>query len=180
VHRWAQDAQHGVAGLVIAFWLAGRWIVTPLSRLNVQADQIAGGDLEVSPPRARIGEVANVAAAIDGMAAALGERGQRQDEVDEARRFFVAAAAHDLRTPLFALRGHLEAITTGLGDPEEHLFRAGGNAAALERLIASLFSYARHDYARQEPLRAATGSSASSRTCSTTRCAMAPREGPSS
>jgi signal transduction histidine kinase len=141
-----------LAGLVVTFWLAGRWIVTPLSRLNVQADQIAGGDLDVSPPRTRIGEVANVAAAIDGMAAALGERGQRQDEADEARRFFVAAAAHDLRTPLFALRGHLEAITTGLGDPEEHLLRVGGNAAALERLIASLFTYARHDYARQEPL----------------------------
>jgi signal transduction histidine kinase len=141
-----------LAGLAITVWLAGRWIVNPLSRLSNEVDKIAGGDLAVTALPSRISEVANVAAAIGGMASALGESGQQQAAADEARRFLVTAVAHDLRTPLFALRGHLEAITGGLGDPAEHLARAQDRAASLERLIASLFTYARHDYAPQEPL----------------------------
>jgi signal transduction histidine kinase len=141
-----------LAGLAITVWLAGRWIVNPLSRLSNEVDKIAGGDLAVAAPPSRISEVANVAAAIDGMAAALGESGQEQAAADDARRFLVTAVAHDLRTPLFALRGHLEAITSELGDPAEHLAKAQDRAASLERLIASLFTYARHDYAPQEPL----------------------------
>jgi signal transduction histidine kinase len=141
-----------LAGLAITVWLAGRWIVKPLSRLSNEVDKIAGGDLAVAAPHTRISEVANVAAAIDGMATALGETGQQQAAADEARRFLVTAVAHDLRTPLFALRGHLEAIADELGDAAEHLARAKDRAASLERLIASLFTYARHDYAPQEPL----------------------------
>jgi signal transduction histidine kinase len=141
-----------LAGLAITVWLAGRWIVKPLSRLSIEVDKIAGGDLAVASPSSPISEVANVASAIGGMATALGESGQQQAATDEARRFLVTAVAHDLRTPLFTLRGHLEAISTGLGDPTEHLARAEDRAASLERLIASLFTYARHDYAPQEPL----------------------------
>jgi signal transduction histidine kinase len=141
-----------LAGLAIVVWLAGRWIVKPLSRLSGEVDRIAGGDLAVAPPRTPISEVANVASAIGGMATALGESGQQQAAADEARRFLVTAVAHDLRTPLFSLRGHLEAIANELGDSAEHLARAEDRAASLERLIASLFTYARHDYAPQEPL----------------------------
>jgi signal transduction histidine kinase len=141
-----------LAGLAITIWLTGRWIVKPLARLSTEVDKIAGGDLTVSSPRSPISEVANVASAIGGMATALGESGQQQAAADEARRFLVTAVAHDLRTPLFTLRGHLEAIANELGDSAEHLAKAEGRAASLERLIASLFTYARHDYAPQEPL----------------------------
>jgi signal transduction histidine kinase len=139
-----------LAGLGVTVWVAGRWIVKPLSRLSLEVDKIAGGDLAVTPPRSPISEVANVAAAIDGMAHALGESGAQQAAADEARRFLVTAVAHDLRTPLFTLRGHLEAIANGIGDPAEHLAKAEQRAVSIERLIASLFAYARHDYAPQE------------------------------
>jgi signal transduction histidine kinase len=141
-----------LAGLAIIVWLAGRWIVKPLSRLSIEVDKIAGGDLAVAPPRSPISEVANVASAIGGMATALGESGQQQAAADEARRFLVTAVAHDLRTPLFTLRGHLEAIANELGDSAEHLAKAEDRASSLERLISSLFTYARHDYAPQEPM----------------------------
>ncbi|HEV8463360.1 MAG TPA: HAMP domain-containing sensor histidine kinase [Gaiellaceae bacterium] len=140
-----------LAGLGVTVWVAGRWIVKPLSRLSLEVDKIAGGDLAVTPPRSPLSEVANVAAAIDGMANALGESGAQQAAADEARRFLVTAVAHDLRTPLFTLRGHVEAIAKGIGDPAEHLAKTEERAASIERLIASLFAYARHDYAPQEP-----------------------------
>jgi signal transduction histidine kinase len=136
-----------LAGLAIAVWLAGRWMVTPLTRLSAQVDKVAGGDLAIEVPRSRIGEVANIAQAVEGMTAALGETAHRRAEADEARRFLVTSVAHDLRTPLFALRGHLQAIGSGLGDPVVHLQRAEARADALERLVGNLFAYTRDDYA---------------------------------
>jgi signal transduction histidine kinase len=137
-----------LAGLVVAVWLAGRWMVSPLARLSAQVDKVAGGDLAIAVPRSRIAEIANIAQAVDGMTAALGETAQRRAEADEARRFLVTSVAHDLRTPLFALRGHLQAIGSRLGDPDVHLRRAMARADALERLIGNLFAYTRDDYAR--------------------------------
>ena len=137
-----------LAGLAIALWLAGRWMVSPLTRLSAQVDKVAGGDLTIAVPHSRIGEIANIAQAVDGMTAALGETAQRRAEADEARRFLVTSVAHDLRTPLFALRGHLQAIGSRLGDPDVHLQRAKARADALERLIGNLFAYTRDDYTR--------------------------------
>jgi signal transduction histidine kinase len=137
-----------LAGLAVAVWLAGRWMVAPLARLSTQVDNVAGGDLTVTVPRSRIGEVANIAQAVEGMTAALGETAKRRAEADEARRFLVTSIAHDLRTPLFALRGHLQAIRSSVGDPAVHLERAEARADALERLIGNLFAYTRDDYAQ--------------------------------
>ena len=134
--------------LPVAVWLAGRWMVTPLTRLSAQVDKVAGGELTIAVPRSRIGEVANIAQAVEGMTAALGESAQRRAEADEARRFLVTSIAHDLRTPLFALRGHLQAIGSRLGNPTVHLERAEARADALERLIGNLFAYTRDDYAQ--------------------------------
>src|SRR6185437_13962956 len=82
----------------------------------------------------------------EGMTDALGESAQRRAESDEARRFLVTSVAHDLRTPLFALRGHLQAIRSRLGDPAVHLARAEARANALERLVGNLFGFTRDDY----------------------------------
>ncbi len=140
-----------LAGLALAVWLAGRWMVTPLARLSAQVDKVAGGELTIDVPRSRIGEVANIAQAVEGMTDALGETAKRRAEADEARRFLVTSIAHDLRTPLFALRGHLQAVGSRLGDPGVHLERAEARADALERLIGNLFAYTRDDYAQPAP-----------------------------
>jgi signal transduction histidine kinase len=137
-----------LAGLAGVAWLAGRWMVAPLAGLSAQVDKVAGGDLGIAVPRSRIGEIANIAQAVEGMTDALGESAQRRAEADEARRFLVTSVAHDLRTPLFALRGHLQAIRSRLGDPGLHLERAEARADALERLIGNLFAYTRDDYAQ--------------------------------
>ena len=123
-------------------------MVVPLTRLSAQVDKVAGGDLAIDVPRSRVGEIANISQAVDGMTIALGETAQRRAEADEARRFLVTSVAHDLRTPLFALRGHLQAIRSRLGSPAVHLERAEARADALERLIGNLFAYTRDDYAQ--------------------------------
>lgn len=138
------------AGLAVAVWLVGRWMVAPLASLSAEVDKVAGGDLAIAVPRSRIGEIANIAQAVEGMTGALGETARRRAEADEARRFLVTSIAHDLRTPLFALRGHLQALGSGVGNPVVHRERAEARADALERLVGNLFAFTRDDDAQAD------------------------------
>src|SRR5262249_17545255 len=73
------------------------------------------------------------------------------------RRLFISAIAHDLRTPLFMLRGYLKGLESGVATTPEkvaHYVRACAERAdALERLIADLFAYTRLEYLEQAPQR---------------------------
>src|SRR4051794_1971709 len=139
-------------GLAAVVWLAGRWIVKPLRQLSVQVDRIAGGALALTTAHSRVSEVETVSAALRDMAAALERTGDRDARIEEARRFLVTAVAHDLRTPLFSLRGYLEAIAKGIGDADDYLPRAQAKAAQLDRLVGSFFAYARDEYLDEAPL----------------------------
>jgi signal transduction histidine kinase len=77
------------------------------------------------------------------MAAKLAQTADHDARIEAERRFLVSSIAHDLRTPLFSLRGYLDAIATGIGNPRERLDQAREKARQIDRLVASLFDYAR-------------------------------------
>jgi signal transduction histidine kinase len=114
--------------------------------LAADAERIAGGELVVEPVSTRAREVAQVGDALGGMAGALGDALGASAAAERERRFLVTAIAHDLRTPLFTLRGSLEAIERGIGDGDA-LGRAQAKAAHLDRLVGDLFAYSRAEYA---------------------------------
>jgi signal transduction histidine kinase len=151
--RVAATALVGLVALALAL-VAGvvllrRWVVAPLARLAADAQRIAGGELDVTPVNSRTREVAEVGAALRGMADGLrGALAERQ-AADEQRRFLVSAIAHDLRTPLFTLRGSLEAIEHGIGNGDQ-LRRAQDKATLLDRLVGDLFTFSRLEYAAPE------------------------------
>ncbi|MCW2963763.1 MAG: hypothetical protein JWO17_1015 [Actinomycetia bacterium] len=134
-----------VAGVV----LLRRWVVAPLARLAADAQRIAGGELDVTPVSSRTREVAEVGAALHGMADGLRGALAERRAADEQRRFLVSAIAHDLRTPLFTLRGSLEAIEHGIGNGDQ-LRRAQDKATLLDRLVGDLFTFSRLEYAAPE------------------------------
>jgi signal transduction histidine kinase len=152
--RWAGAlAAAGLAlaaALALAVSLLRRWVLNPLAALAADADRIAGGELAVAPVETRAREVAQVGDALRGMAGALGRALGASTAAERDRRFLVTAIAHDLRTPLFTLRGSLEAIERGIGDGAA-LGRAQAKAAHLDRLVGDLFSYARAEYAPGAP-----------------------------
>ena len=135
------------AALALAVSLLQRWVLRPLAVLSADADRIAGGELEVAPVQTRASEVAQVAEALQGMAGALGSALGAEAAVERDRRFLVSAIAHDLRTPLFTLRGSLEAIERGIGNGDA-LARAQRKADHLDRLVGDLFAFSRAEYAR--------------------------------
>jgi signal transduction histidine kinase len=147
--RWAITIGAAAAGLALAVALAvallNRWVLRPLAGLAADADRIAGGELAVEPVDTRAREVADVGEAMHGMAQALASALTSSQRAESERRFLVSAIAHDLRTPLFTLRGSLEALERNIGTDE--LGRAQRKAAHLDRLIDDLFAFARADYA---------------------------------
>ncbi len=151
--------------LAIAMWLLGRSVLRPLAAMNRAVDGIAGGDLDVHVPSSAAREVAEVGAALEGMSAALRESLERQAaleaerrRLEEERKLFIGAVAHDLRTPLFMLRGYLKGLESGVAaTPEKrahYVAACSAKADALERLIADLFDYTRLEYLELQPERA--------------------------
>jgi signal transduction histidine kinase len=149
--RWAIALGAGVvalaAMLLAVVVLLRRWVLRPLAQLAADAERIAGGELDVKPPRTRAREVAQVGDALHGMAGGLREALRTSTAAERERRFMVTAIAHDLRTPLFTLRGSLEALEHGVGD-ERYLGRAQAKAAHLDRMVEDLFTFSRLEYAR--------------------------------
>jgi signal transduction histidine kinase len=149
--RWAIALGAGLAALgaalVVVVVLLRRWVLQPLARLAADAERIAGGELDVEPLPTRAREVAQVGDALHGMARGLGDALRTSTAAEHERRFMVTAIAHDLRTPLFTLRGSLEALERGVGD-DGYLDRAQAKAAHLDRLVSDLFTFSRLEYAR--------------------------------
>lgn len=151
--RWAITIGAATAALVaalalIVFFLR-RWVLAPLAGLAADAERIAGGELDVAPKPTRAREVAQVGEAMQGMAGALGAALDASAAAERDRRFLVTAIAHDLRTPLFTLRGSLEALERGLGDGR-YLGLAQDRASHLDRLVTDLFAFSRLEYARED------------------------------
>jgi signal transduction histidine kinase len=150
--RWAIALGAGLVALAAALGivvaLLRRWVLRPLAGLAADAERIAGGELDVDPLPTRAREVAQVGEALRGMAGGLREALATSSAAERERRFMVTAIAHDLRTPLFTLRGSLEAIEQGVGDGR-YLDRAQDKAAHLDRLVSDLFTFSRLEYASE-------------------------------
>lgn len=146
---WVAALASGLAALLIAITAASaavrRWIARPLARLASSAEQIAAGDLEIDRVLSPVREIAVVGEAQHGMARSLAEAVHAARAADHERHFLITAIAHDLRTPLFTLRGSLEALELGIDD-QEALPRAKQKAAHLDRLVSDLFTFSRLEY----------------------------------
>ncbi|MBD2864733.1 hypothetical protein IDH45_22380 [Paenibacillus sp. IB182363] len=118
------------------------------------ARQITAGDWEAKLPRSAITEIAEVRDGFERMVSGLRQAFQKQTELEEGRRFVIAAVAHDLRTPLFALRGYLEGLEQGVAQSPEKTAKyvavCKEKSAQLDRLVEDLFTFT-----RLEPLTAA-------------------------
>jgi signal transduction histidine kinase len=139
--------------LALGFWALGRWLTTPLRSLSEDVDRIAGGEPLPTRRRSRIREIENVHQAVTEMNEALGEARRHESDIDHERRFLISAIAHDLRTPLFALRGYLQAHQLGVGESsrEDYLRLASAKAEQIDRLVSDLFEFSRLELVSERP-----------------------------
>ncbi|MGB5167259.1 MAG: HAMP domain-containing sensor histidine kinase [Acidimicrobiia bacterium] len=108
------------------------------------ARRVQAGDLSARTGVVRADEVGTVAETFDRMAADLEQRDAERRSHEAARRQFLAAIGHDLRTPLASLRAAIEALEDGLApDPDRYLHSMDRDVAVLSSLVDDLFLLSR-------------------------------------
>ncbi len=100
----------GAAGLILAlwlsWWLARRWLA-PIGALVHAARRVAGGRLDTRVPVQGDDELARLASTFNDMAEQLAN-------MEASRRQWIGDVAHELRTPLAAMRAEIEAVQDGV------------------------------------------------------------------
>jgi two-component system OmpR family sensor kinase len=131
----------GVAVAAVIGALVARRMARPLRRTAEAAHALAIGRRDVAVTPDGPTEVAEVADAVNTLAAALSHSESRQRE-------FLLSVSHDLRTPLTAITGYAESLANGV-IPADQTGAVGGvmlaEAQRLNRLVTDLLDLARLD-----------------------------------
>lgn len=118
-------------GLVVSYFLSGN-ITRPLRQLSQAAEKIRQGHLKQEVPVETQDEVGQLATVFNQMSAELAANESNRQE-------FLANIAHELKTPLAVLQGHLESMLDGVEEPEpEKLFSMQEEVMRLTRLVGDL------------------------------------------
>jgi signal transduction histidine kinase len=143
-----------VALLTALSLLARRWIVRPLAGLSGAVDAIGGGSAFSRGRPSRVREIDELEVGLAAMDESLRAAAERDLRREEERRFLIGSIAHDLRTPLFLLRGHVDALARGIGDVHSNVRRAEASGLLLDRLVGDLFAFSTLEYRGAKPAKA--------------------------
>jgi signal transduction histidine kinase len=140
----------GLASGLVAGALLARRLARPIRNAATAAARLSAGDRQIRVPVEPPDEAADLAYALNELAAALATSEGRQRE-------FLLSVSHELRTPLTAIRGYAEALADGVVGPDgaqrtgqtmltqaEHLDRLVSDLLALARLEAADFPLEPH------------------------------------
>jgi len=173
--RWLLVMAGGatIASLLVGWWLAGR-ALKPTAGLARQLSSIGVGELgrRVEQPDRR-DEIGRLAAAINSML-------ERIDDGVRRQQAFVAAASHDLRTPIAAMRTELELAQRGrppVSELREAIVRAHGDAVRLGNLANDLLTLAEAEPGGRSILRQRVSVSELVEECAADQSAVAGSQG---
>jgi signal transduction histidine kinase len=144
-----------LAGLLLLFassvavsfgYFLSNSITERLKELEGGARRLSEGDFGTRVNLSGKDEVAQLGRAFNRMAERLEQAEAESARLEAARRDFIAAASHDLRTPLTSLRAMLDAIADGVVEqPDEYIQRSLRVVAQLTSLTDDLVELAQLD-----------------------------------
>lgn len=134
----------GLSVMMVAFvvlYLMTYRMVRPLRQMAVATRQFSQGDFSYRIKVSGKDEVAELAAALNGMASSL-------SAFEDAHRSFVGNVSHELRTPMTTISGFIDGILDGTIPPERHgeyLHVVSDEIRRLSRLVQSMLDLSRID-----------------------------------
>jgi len=137
---WWQFLLAGAIAAFIALFLArilARGMTQPLRDMAQAARQMSRGDYRASVAVRSRDEVGQLAQAFNRMAGEM-------ESLERLRRDLVANVSHELKTPISALRAHLENLLDGVEDPNPALISVMlQQSERLSRLVDQLLDLSR-------------------------------------
>jgi two-component system sensor histidine kinase PrrB len=127
-----------IGGTFLVGWVISLIMVNPFLLLAQQARAI---NAQSSPDEVQVRgvrEAVEIAEAVEGMLARIGNEQQRTKAALESARDFAAVASHELRTPLTAMRTNLEVLSTLELAPEQRQEVIGDVIRTQGRIEATL------------------------------------------
>jgi signal transduction histidine kinase len=101
-----------IVGTVLVGWVMWLIMINPFRLLAQQARAINAQSKPDEVQVRGVQEAVEIAEAVEGMLARIGDEQQRTRAALESARDFAAVASHELRTPLTAMRTNLEVLST--------------------------------------------------------------------
>ena len=146
-----------VVGMVLALalavlgsWMAAQRVTVPLTEIRNSARRIAEGDLDRKiQVQSRSSEFRDLEDSLNRMSDSFREKIDHLQRMAAVQNEFIGNVSHEVRNPIFAVGGYVEALSTpGLTDEQRALYgeKALTNLQRLSNLFNDLIEIARLEY----------------------------------
>jgi signal transduction histidine kinase len=146
-----------IVGMVMALllalvgsWVAAYQVVTPLKRIRDSARSVSEGQLEGTIDiESRAAEFQDVADSLNRASESFREKINELERLTRLQSEFIGNVSHEVRNPIFAISGYLEALgSPTLGDDQRKRYAEKGltNLQRLSNLFDDLIEIARLEY----------------------------------
>ena len=136
------------AGILLTYWIY-RSILRPLGKLQEATKKIRDGNLDFTLEVEDEDEIGQLFQDFEEMRIRLKESGEEKVQYDRESKELISNIAHDLKTPITAIKGYAEGIMDGVASSPERLDKyirtIYNKANDMDRLIDELTFYSKID-----------------------------------
>jgi signal transduction histidine kinase len=125
-----------------------------MERLKQGLDEVAKGNYDIKVEYDKPNDLGLLIASFNEMTEKLYESERTQTEYEENRNSLIANISHDLKTPITAIQGYIEALLEGTvttaGNKDKYLRTIHHNTVYVNKLIDDLFLFSKLDMQKLE------------------------------
>ncbi len=134
-----------ITAIILIIWTYSG-IISRVRQLNRAADNIREGNLDFTIDTKGGDEISELSESFEAMRRRLQRNAQEKLDAEQEQRALIANIAHDLKTPITAIKGYAEGILDGVADTpekqERYIRTIFNKANELNTLINELTLYA--------------------------------------